>query len=111
MADTDRTRRRRDPGAPKGRPTPGRKQRHAAARAHALRGRDDRQGRLRLGSWVPPDVGAGFEGHIGHGVLTPPNGHIGAMGARRPPVGSGADGRMLPGAPGASTRSGAAGSR
>jgi hypothetical protein len=39
MADTDRTNRRRDPGAPKGRPTPGRKQRNAAARAHARRQR------------------------------------------------------------------------
>jgi hypothetical protein len=39
MADTDRTTRRRDPGAPKGRPTPGRKQRNAAARARVRRER------------------------------------------------------------------------
>lgn len=39
MADTDRTSRRREPGAPKGRPTPGRKQRNAAARARVRRER------------------------------------------------------------------------
>lgn len=39
MVDTDRTSRRREPGAPKGRPTPGRKQRNAAARARARRER------------------------------------------------------------------------
>ncbi|MFO7960686.1 MAG: hypothetical protein R6U94_07060 [Nitriliruptoraceae bacterium] len=37
MADTDRTSRRREPGTPKGRPTPGRKQRNAAARARVRR--------------------------------------------------------------------------
>lgn len=39
MADTDRTSRRREPGAPKGHPTPGRKQRNAAARARVRRER------------------------------------------------------------------------
>ena len=39
MADTHRTTRRRDPGTPKGRPTPGRKERNAAARARVRRER------------------------------------------------------------------------
>ncbi len=73
MADTDRTTRRREPGAPKGRPTPGRKQRNAAARARA------RHERVILRLWwvggallliaiftalALTGVGAGTGGHV-----------------------------------------------
>jgi len=72
MADTDRTSRRRDPGAPKGRPTPGRKQRNAAARARARRERMIMRlwwvgGALvafgLLATMVLTGVGAGTGGH------------------------------------------------
>lgn len=39
MAASDRTSRQREPGAPKGHPTPGRKERNAAARARVRRER------------------------------------------------------------------------
>lgn len=65
MPDTDPTMRRgaagarrRDPGAPKGRPTPGRKQRNEAARARA------RRDRLVLRAWL---IGAGV---VVMGLLT-----------------------------------------
>lgn len=73
MADTDQTSRRREPGAPKGRSTPGRKERNAAARARV------RRERLIMRLWwaggalvaigliatlLLTGVGAGTGGHI-----------------------------------------------